>query len=160
MRQPHHSDAKTGHVGVDQANDVQHPETAVRRRGRPRLELDATELLEQYRRGQTYAQLAELHGVSIRTVMNRLRASPGFTSRSRSKPPGPERLARSRDMLELYRQGLTLAQIGSRYGISMERVRQILTSDTNYQARQPAQRRTARTRVTTLAAQKRNGQRP
>lgn len=37
-----------------------------------------------------------------------------------------EKLAKSNDLLELYRQGLTYQDIGNKYGLSRERVRQIL----------------------------------
>ncbi|WP_241674067.1 sigma factor-like helix-turn-helix DNA-binding protein [Microcystis aeruginosa] len=45
-----------------------------------------------------------------------------------------ERLKKSYDFLELHRQGLSYQQIGDKYGISRERVRQILASNPKFEA--------------------------
>jgi hypothetical protein len=45
-----------------------------------------------------------------------------------------EKLQKSYDFLELHRQGLSYQQIGDKYGISRERVRQILASNPEFEA--------------------------
>lgn len=45
-----------------------------------------------------------------------------------------EKLQKSYDFLELHRQGLSYQQIGDKYGISRERVRQILVSNPEFAA--------------------------
>ena len=45
-----------------------------------------------------------------------------------------EKLQKSYDFLELHRQGLSYQQIGDKYGLSRERVRQILASNPEFEA--------------------------
>jgi len=121
--------------GIDGGPDTE-LRTRALRQGRPTIDLDADLLLEQHRRGLTYGELAELHGVSSRTIMNRLRALPEFRPHARGSRPDPARRQRSLEMLELYRSGMTLSQIGVQYDLSMERIRQLLVADTGYRSRQ------------------------
>ncbi|MCZ8225807.1 MAG: sigma factor-like helix-turn-helix DNA-binding protein [Microcystis sp. LE19-84.1B] len=52
-----------------------------------------------------------------------------------------EKLQKSYDFLELHRQGLSYQQIGDKYGISRERVRQILASNPEFEAYQQKQKK-------------------
>jgi DNA-binding PadR family transcriptional regulator len=52
-----------------------------------------------------------------------------------------ERLKKSYDFLELHRQGLSYQQIADKYGISRERVRQILASNPEFEAYRQKQKK-------------------
>lgn len=128
--------------GTDDRASVELRSSGSTRQGRPRAALNDRLLVEQHREGRTYAELAELHGVSSRTILSRLHGTPGFTPRARGTQPDPGRRERSLVMLEQYRSGLTLTEIGAQHGLTMERVRQLLVADTDYRSRQRQSRST------------------
>jgi DNA-binding CsgD family transcriptional regulator len=95
---------------------------------------------------------AEL-GVSYTTVF--LRAKREGISFRRPSSTLSKLNDRSRtEMLELYRKGTTLQQIGDRYGITRERVRQILTKHHGMNAKKGGAHVTARRRAISEAAQR------
>lgn len=81
----------------------------------------------EYEAGGTLTTIADAHGVALSKV-RRLLAAAGTDIRSRGRPaqPVPGNHERSVAMARLYRGGKTLEEIGVEYGVTRERVRQIL----------------------------------
>ncbi|MCF7964366.1 MAG: DEAD/DEAH box helicase family protein [Methylobacter tundripaludum] len=78
--------------------------------------------------GFSYQEIAELHDVSEGTVRRYLKEHPDFNTRSApaALQRQQKRLEKSNEFLDLYKQGLTYQEIGDKYGLTRERVRQLL----------------------------------
>lgn len=79
--------------------------------------------------GATWEQLAEAVGCSVSGISSYCRSHGIKVTRpsGRMAPRlGDEMPARTRRMVEMYRQGITLQDIGVKFGVSRERVRQLL----------------------------------
>ncbi len=84
---------------------------------------------ESYLGGSDVAELAELHGKSRDAVYLALKAVGVTMRRGRPRKDGPRSVsdtARAQEMADLYGNGKTLMEIGAVYGVTRERVRQIL----------------------------------
>jgi hypothetical protein len=96
---------------------------------------------------------AAILGVSYSTVFLRAKRDkitfkrPPSTNSKVNDPGG-------REMAALYRNGATLQQIGDRYGVTRERVRQILAKHHSIDARHGGQRVTSRRRAISYAARR------
>lgn len=88
-------------------------------------------------RGISYRETADQMGVKYHTVVNAARRyGIKFKLEKRGrKQRGIINKARAKQMVELYRDGQTLAQIGETFGITRERVRQIMTSHAGIRAK-------------------------
>lgn len=97
--------------------------------GRQRIVLPLDEIAEAYGDGISIAFLAEYYGVSYPTMWKRL-DELGLIARTRKQLPKPKPKVRvpftTEDLVELYRNGLTYEEIGERFGITREAVRQRL----------------------------------
>lgn len=94
---------------------------------------DLTPIVEAYGRGETLRDIAKSYGVASGTVMLWLDRA-GVERRSRGRVRGSRNdsnrgvrdLDRCAEIVSRYREGETLQAIGDRFGITRERVRQIL----------------------------------
>lgn len=89
-----------------------------------------------WKNGLSLQDIAELNDLSEATVRNYLKKHPGFEHR-----PTPitlekqkKRLQKSELFLELYKQGLTYQEIGDKYSLTRERVRQLLNQNPDFHA--------------------------
>lgn len=98
----------------------------------PKLDILAKskEFLSLYNDGFSYQDIAELHDVSEGTVRKYLNEHPDFDLAELKRK---QRLEKSSVFLELYKQGMTYQQIGDKYGITRERVRQLLNINPAFQ---------------------------
>lgn len=76
--------------------------------------------------GHTATEIANLTQACIHTVYLWARESKVKLVRGYTHPANAERKARAEKMVSMFRQGVTMAKIGDQFGISRERVRQIL----------------------------------
>lgn len=86
--------------------------------------------------GFSLQDIAELHDLSEATVRKYLKEHPDFERR-----PTPinlekqkRRLEKSKQFLELYKQGLTYQEIGDKFSLTRERVRQLLNQNPAFHA--------------------------
>lgn len=86
------------------------------------------DFFELSKEGFSYQEIAELHDVSEGTVRKYLKEHPDFDTRSApaALQRQQKRLEKSNEFLDLYKQGLTYQEIGDKYGLTRERVRQLL----------------------------------
>lgn len=92
---------------------------------------DATEIIRALAaEGRTSMEIAEAAGIHYAQV--RLYAREAGIAVARKRAQGGvkcvERTKRAERMASMYRQGLTLAQIGQHFGLTRERVRQLIAS--------------------------------
>ncbi|MEI8118929.1 MAG: zinc-ribbon domain-containing protein [Methylophilaceae bacterium] len=90
----------------------------------------ANQFLSSYNDGFSFAEIAELYGVSKATVRKYLNEHPDFTPINVEK--NKKRLEKSNQFLELYKQGLTYQEIGDQFNLSRERVRQLLDQNVEF----------------------------
>lgn len=94
------------------------------------MKLARTLLIEHLRglasQGATLAQTAEKTGLSYSYIAN-LSGAYDIAFTRQKMAERPEGRARAIDMRQRYEDGETLEQIGQRYGLTRERVRQIMT---------------------------------
>lgn len=83
---------------------------------------------------KTRAQVAQETGLSYARIVQ-LGIAHDIDFRRKKLANEPEHLIRAADMRQRYENGETLIQIGARYGVTRERVRQILTRDFGIGAR-------------------------
>lgn len=90
--------------------------------------VQSSEFLALYNAGFSYQDIAEKYDLSECTVKKYLTDHPDFEKRTSSVISARQsaKLAKSNEFLELYKQGLSYQEIGDKFGISRERVRQIL----------------------------------
>jgi predicted transcriptional regulator len=83
---------------------------------------------ELSKEGFSYQDIAELYGLSEGTVRKYLHEHPDFNTHSApvALQRQQKRLEKSNEFLELYKQGLTYQDIGNKYELTRERVRQLL----------------------------------
>lgn len=88
---------------------------------RPRKELDMDMVKDMYvRRNMTYKQIGDALGVANTTIRNRLK-SAGIKGRSNAfEPKNPDVI------IDLYRDGESLMDIGMKYGVSQSTIRDFL----------------------------------
>jgi DNA-directed RNA polymerase specialized sigma24 family protein len=88
----------------------------------------SNKFFELSKEGFSYQDIAELYGLSEGTVRKYLHEHPDFDKRSApaALQRQQKRLEKSNEFLELYKQGLTYQDIGDKYGLTRERVRQLL----------------------------------
>jgi uncharacterized protein (DUF433 family) len=98
---------------------------SARRRGRHRIILSVSDLLERRQRGETYKEIANALGCCVSTVCQSFaREVPNHAARIRTKAKRVDpRLA---EILEARNRKETLKEIGDRLGVSRERIRQII----------------------------------
>lgn len=90
------------------------------------------EYLELYKQGFSYKEIGERYGVTIDEVNDILNFNSAFRKYIQTQKKEAlldSKLALSNEFLELYKQGFSYQKIGERYGMSRERVRQILESN-------------------------------
>lgn len=84
--------------------------------------------------GLTRAQISAAIGLTYQTVSRLASRADIFISRQGYAGAESADSARVRQMAELYKSGRTLAQIGKRFNLSRERIRQILTKHLGFSA--------------------------
>ena len=117
------------------------------------MKVTPEELLQYATAGRSIKDTAAELGVSYSTVLLRAKRLGIAFKRPPStvaKVSDPSR----KEMLALYRKGATLQQVGDRYGITRERVRQILTKLYGIHARHGGAHLVARRRAISKAARK------
>ena len=92
-------------------------------RGRKPFELDTEAIREAYRSGQPLSQIAVKHGVDRQTIRARIKA---MGEPLREPPPQSAKTERNEWIVQSYREGASGADIARAFGITRERVRQIL----------------------------------
>lgn len=96
----------------------------------PATQLMVAKLTEMAARGLTYNEAAAEAGVSYHYVASYARRYDlTFTLEKRGRKINTRKDARSFDMRLMYEAGQTLEQIGQKYGLTRERVRQLMTRD-------------------------------
>jgi len=121
--------------------------------GKPSLKVTPEELRRYAATGRSIKEAATEFGVSYSTVFVRAKREgiafkrPPATNTKVSDPTGKK-------MLVLYHNGETLQQIGDRYGVTRERVRQILTKHHGIDARHGGAHVTSRRRTISQAARR------
>lgn len=93
---------------------MKHADTSARNQG----------ICVEYARGECVRSIAARYGVCAAHVY--FIARTGGTPRGRKQTLGEARDARAEAWIEAYKSGKTLHEIGSEYGVSRERVRQII----------------------------------
>jgi hypothetical protein len=96
-------------------------------------------------RGLTLAQTAKETGLSYTSVV-KYSIEHDITFKRQMMAPRPGTLARAQDMRQRYEDGETLEQIGQRYNLTRERVRQILTKSFGTTGRDGGQAEQARSK--------------
>jgi hypothetical protein len=102
------------------------------KRGRPRKEFDLTRLMELVDAGHTRAEIAQAFDVSYQTLArvvreNGIDVSYGGDNYARLVASTS---SRATDMAAMYKGGKTLQEIGDLYGVTRERVRQLISKHT------------------------------
>ena len=92
--------------------------------GRRKCDLSQVPMLAE--QGMTRAEIAKAIGASMSTVYQHIKANGIPVLHASAKHHGLAGKARAENMSAMYRQGLTLEKIGSQFGLTRERVRQIL----------------------------------
>lgn len=95
----------------------------------PPQKLEIARLMRgQYESGLTASAIAQEHGVAVMTVCRFIRAAGGTVHRGRPQATGTgvKNTDRADAMRAQYLGGATLQQIGNNFGVTRERVRQIL----------------------------------
>ena len=94
---------------------------------RPKLPLPDEEIIARYKAGETLLELSERFKCSYLTIRNRI---PDEFIRPKGNVPGrlfgPRSIGRANAMARMRKRGDTFAEIGVRYGVSRQRVKQIL----------------------------------
>ena len=101
-----------------------------RKRGAKWRDLPTEQIVGEYESGMTLQELGEWYGVSVTTIRSRLKEA-GVQIRNRGRKVGSElKDNKDRDsrIKERYQSGLSMTAVGEEFGISRERVRQILNS--------------------------------
>jgi uncharacterized protein (DUF433 family) len=99
-----------------------------RKRGAKWRDLPTEQIVGEYESGMTLQELGKWYGVSVKTIRSRLKEA-GVQIRNRGMKVGSElKDNKDRDsrIKERYQRGLSMATVGEEFGISRERVRQIL----------------------------------
>ena len=96
---------------------------------RSNINLPMEQVIYDYESGMTLIALGEKYGVSYRTIRDRL-VSAGVQIRKYTLGKWVERISkkqgRNEKIAEMYQQGKTLQEVGNEFGLTGERVRQIL----------------------------------
>ena len=110
------------------ASDVVKPSLRKKASNRsdPLQETMLNQMITLRQNGETYSAIAQALGLSVNVVSGELR------ERQIKRNYNPRTRLRLEEIYALRLQGLTLAKIGERYGISRERVRQILKTHPEY----------------------------
>jgi DNA-binding CsgD family transcriptional regulator len=93
------------------------------RYNRPSLSYLVDEIIDLYNSGLNVTQVARKLDISRGTVLKYL---PGNIKRRSGHKRGPLDIKRERKIISHYRDHMTLREIGGIFGISYERVRQII----------------------------------
>lgn len=92
--------------------------------GRRKCDLSQVQMLAE--QGMTRAEIAKAIGVSFCTLYKHVKANKIDVVHAATKLPGITDTGRANKIAAMYKQGLTLAKIGTQFGLTRERVRQIL----------------------------------
>lgn len=88
---------------------------------------DLRPIVDAYRNGKTQQELADSYGVSAASICKWLKfAGASGVQRSTEQRWKRKNLDRVSEMARMYRDGMTLREIGERFEVTRERVRQIL----------------------------------
>lgn len=107
--------------------------------------LMVAKLADLAERGMTYTEAAQEAEISYHLVASYARRFDlEFRQEKRGRKISTRKDERSADMRLMYEEGNTLIQIGQKYGITRERVRQILTRDYGTRAKDGGKAETGR----------------
>lgn len=88
------------------------------------------QIIDDYNRNDKIADIAVRHGISKQAVLTTIRSARSEGRVTRAPRSVRSDIAPGRDnrMVEMYQSGMTLTAIGDEFGLTRERVRQILNS--------------------------------
>jgi DNA-binding CsgD family transcriptional regulator len=84
-----------------------------------------TDIVALRRQGRTLAEIASQFGLSVSRVSEILKAAGQPRVYQRCKPYTPKRNPHRHEIVALWEQGRTQAEIGTQFGVSKQRVQQI-----------------------------------
>jgi hypothetical protein len=88
----------------------------------------AARVRAEYERGKPVAQISDEHSICAPTVRRLIKFAGGKLTWQHGESRGPRDMKRASEMARRYLDGETLQQIGTSYGVTRERVRQVLAS--------------------------------
>ena len=106
---------------------TRHKAHTANRPARPNKRAWAAVMRAEYEAGANAAELGARHSVAPITALRMVKFAGGKV-RTQGPEKGPQDIARAADMFARHQRGESLAAIGRHYGITRERVRQIIKS--------------------------------